>query len=119
VLGGFKQTANFNWEEIKEGLGNSKNVPVPLLFHAFPAFLACFLLFLTVTVVLVVLIVILALSHLAAKSFIAGLPDHFNQGWLSIETFSSQSKEIKKLSKWKKEKGWLKKDSTESWPRLK
>jgi len=36
--------------------------------------------------------------------------DHFNRGRFSIEAFSSQSKVIKKLSKWKKRKniGWQK-----------
>jgi len=41
----------------------------------------------------------------ANLSYIAGLHDHFNRGRLSIEAFFSQSKGIKKLSKWKKEKG--------------
>jgi len=41
---------------------------------------------------------------------LAGLHDHFNRGRLSIEAFSSQSKVIEKLSKWKKEKKyWLEK----------
>jgi len=41
------------------------------------------------------------------RTLIAGLHDHFNQGRLSLETFFSQSKVIKKLSKWKKD--WLEK----------
>jgi len=50
---------------------------------------------------------------------VASLHDHFNWGRLSIKTFSSQSKVIKKLSKWKKKKlGW-KKASIESCPRIK
>jgi len=41
---------------------------------------------------------------------LAGLHDHYNRGRLSIEAFSSQSRVIKKLSKWKKKKkDWLEK----------
>jgi len=43
-------------------------------------------------------------------ALITGFHGHFNRGKHSIEIFSSQSKIIKKLSKWKKKKKyWLEK----------